>query len=67
MVICFSTGAATAAAPEGETLLLTILRFTGSAIVGIFYVTILVALATRKKPAAAETHEDGGHHLGPAA
>jgi len=48
-------------------LLLTILQFTGSAIVAVFYVTILVALATRKKPAPAETHDDTGHHLGPAA
>jgi hypothetical protein len=49
-------------------LLLTILRFTGSAIVGVFYVTILVALATRKKPATtADAHEDASQHLGPAA
>jgi hypothetical protein len=53
--------------PRGKTLLLTILQFTGSAIVGIFYITILVALATRKKPATAETQEDPGHHLGPVA
>ena len=49
-------------------MLLTILRFTGSAIVGVFYITILVALATRKKPAAtAEANEDPSPRLGPAA
>jgi len=32
---------------------LTFLRFAGSAIVGVFYVTILIALATRKKKPAA--------------
>ena len=53
---------------RGKTLLLTILRFTGSAIVGVFYITILVALATRKKPAAtAEANEDPSPRLGPAA
>jgi heme/copper-type cytochrome/quinol oxidase subunit 2 len=46
-------------APGGETLLLTILQFIGSAIVGVFYVTILVAFATRKKAGASpDKHEE---------
>jgi hypothetical protein len=57
-MLSFSSGAARPA-PEGETLLLTILEFTGSAIVGVFYVTILVALATRKKAVATPAeHEE---------
>jgi hypothetical protein len=39
-------------------VLLTILEFTGSAIVGVFYVTILVALATRKKGNASRARRD---------
>jgi hypothetical protein len=39
-------------------LLLTILEFAGSAVVGVFYVTILVALATRKRARAAPAGQD---------
>ncbi len=39
-------------------MLLTILEFTGSAIVGVFYVTILVALATRKKAVTSTAEQD---------
>ena len=65
-MISFSSGAATVATPEGGTLLLTILRFTGSAIVGVFYVTILVALARRKKGEPRPAHEEVVPHLDPA-
>jgi hypothetical protein len=56
-VLSFSSGAARLAPVEGS-LLLTILEFTGSAIVGVFYVTILVALATRKKASAPPAEDD---------
>jgi hypothetical protein len=55
-----------AATPEGGTVLLTILQFTGSAIVGVFYVTILVAFATRKKSEPRPAHEEVSPRLGPA-
>ncbi|HET7785835.1 MAG TPA: hypothetical protein VFL36_07680 [Myxococcales bacterium] len=47
-------------------MLLTILEFTGSAIVGIFYVTILVALVSRKKAEPRPAHEEVVPHLDPA-
>lgn len=48
-------------------MLLTILQFIGSAIVGVFYVTILVALATRKKGGASRTDpEETAPRLDPA-
>jgi hypothetical protein len=65
-VLSFSSGAARAAAPEGGAVLLTILEFAGSAIVGIFYVTILVALATRKKAVPVAANEEAAPHLDPA-
>jgi hypothetical protein len=66
-MVSFSSGAATSGHAGGGTLLLTILEFTGSAIVGVFYVTILVALATRKKGSSHPAHDEGEAHAGPAA
>ena len=57
-MVSFSSGAARLAPVEGETLLLTILQYIGSAIVGVFYVTILVALATRKKASATPADQE---------
>jgi hypothetical protein len=56
-MLLFSSGAARGA-PGGDSLLLTILEFAGSAVVGVFYVTILVALATRKRTRAAPAGQD---------
>jgi hypothetical protein len=53
-VLSFCNDAANSRAlGSGGTTVLTFLRFAGSAIVGVFYVTILIALATRKKKPAA--------------
>jgi hypothetical protein len=56
-MVSFSSGAARPAPGRG-TLLLTILQFIGSAIVGVFYITILIALATRKKASASPAEEE---------
>ncbi|HEY6911251.1 MAG TPA: hypothetical protein VI356_17875 [Myxococcales bacterium] len=49
-------------------MLLTIVQFIGGAIVGVFYVTILVAFATRKKAgeSPAEHDEEKAPRLDPA-